>query len=114
VKETIPYLIKNLNRSISYDRSRLVKKWSAYALGTIGLGKPEIVFESVDPLIRSLKIPGGNDGVIYALGCIGYKKPKLVESAIEPIMKIRHNPQYDSAMRLQAIYAIRKILKISD
>jgi len=115
IRKTIPHLIDNLNRPISYDKSRFAKRWSACALGAIGFGRPDLVEKSVEPLIKSLEIPGGNDGVIYALGCIGYKKPELVKKIVPSLSKIiKLRRKYSSGMSLEAIYALRKILKTSD
>ena len=72
-------LINGLQRPISKDISRKVRRACAIALGEIGFTRPESVFGALKPLNNCLKEGLGRDGVIFALSSIGYTRPDLIE-----------------------------------
>jgi len=105
--KAVPSLITNLDRPKYKDKSRIIRRASAIALGVIGYQKPEAVLEALDPLRMYLQDEKSVDAVVFALGCIGYTRPDLVEDLIPNFVEAQKRANYplNSACR----YAVMKI-----
>nr|MDO8097728.1 hypothetical protein [Candidatus Njordarchaeota archaeon] len=81
-RRVVPALIRNLDRPLSRDRKRVVRRACATALGEIGYAVPSGILAALGPLRESLKERNGMDAAIFALGCVGYSRPDLVGDLI--------------------------------
>ena len=84
----IPHLMTHLNRPISRDRNRNVRRACAIALGEIAYTNPESVLNAIQPLSKFLKEEKARDAIIFALGCIGYTRPDLVENFVKKFEEV--------------------------
>ena len=106
-KYVVPSLVDHLNRPISRDRSRLIRRACAIALGQIGFTNPTSVSNALPQLRKFIKEEKGMDGIIFALGCIGYTRPDLVDEYIQGFEKISRH--YYGTISLASRSALKKI-----
>ena len=82
-KESISGLI-----SLLYDRKEDVRKIAAFTLGVIGEKQPELVKNTIPPLIKLLKEEESVRSVSFAMGAIGKNRPEWIKNAIPKLVEI--------------------------
>ena len=106
-EHVVPSLVTHLNRPISKDRNRIVRRACAIALGQIAYTNPNSVSYALPQFRESIKEEQGRDGIIFAFGCIGYTRPDLVEEFIQNFEKV--SKRYYGTISLASRSALKKI-----
>lgn len=106
-ESVVPTLVDHLNRPISRDRSRLVRRACAIALGQIAYTNPTCVSNVLPQFHKFIKEEKGRDGIIFTLGCIGYTRQDLVDEYIQDFEKI--SAHYYGTITLASRSALKKI-----
>jgi HEAT repeat protein len=103
----IQALIDNLNRPISKDRKRRVRRACAIALGEIAYTNPEAAAKVLQALRIAIKDEAARDAIIFALGCIGYTRPDLIEDLIPKFQQVDASGYSEISMACHS--ALKKI-----